>query len=293
MKLWNQALSLFSGCLISALAYAAEIPQIKVTVTDKQCEPMQLTVPAGQVRFVITNKSMRALEWEILNGVMVVAERENIAPGFYQKMTVDLEPGTYETTCGLLTNPHGSLVVQSHHHNPYQLKVQDKIRITAEYKFFLIQLSRQLDKAADNWNRASINPAQRTLYYQLQTLAGAFQRADDRDLADMAGKDRLSQIKAWTQLFRGQTLHLGMLLSRFEALLGQQTLNHDHQQAIQTNLNKLIELVKPLLDKADPDLSEKLAKDFSVWQSDDTQNNQQRLRQDLQKLHLFIDQGES
>ena len=93
-------------------AQAADVPQVKVTVTDKQCEPMNLTVNAGKTQFVILNHSQKALEWEILKGVMVVEERENIAPGFSQKLTANLQPGEYEMTCGLLTNPKGKLVVK-------------------------------------------------------------------------------------------------------------------------------------------------------------------------------------
>ena len=83
-------LSLLTLSLFAHLpaASADEIRQIKVSVNDKQCNPMALTVPAGKTQFIIKNESMRALEWEILNGVMVVEERENIAPGFMQEMTV-------------------------------------------------------------------------------------------------------------------------------------------------------------------------------------------------------------
>lgn len=90
---------------------AADVPQVKVTVNDKQCEPMNLTVKAGKTQFIIQNHSQKALEWEILKGVMVVEERENIAPGFTQKMTANLQPGEYDMTCGLLTNPKGKLTV--------------------------------------------------------------------------------------------------------------------------------------------------------------------------------------
>ncbi len=96
---------------LSANTLAAEIPQVKVTVNDKQCEPMTLTVAAGKTQFVVHNTSQKGLEWEILNGVMVIEERENIAPGFTQKMTANLEPGEYEMTCGLLSNPRGKLTV--------------------------------------------------------------------------------------------------------------------------------------------------------------------------------------
>lgn len=84
---------------------------VVIKVNDGACEPMNLTVPSGQVTFKIQNNSSRKLEWEILKGVMVVDERENIVPSLSDKMTVTLLPGEYEMTCGLLTNPRGKLTV--------------------------------------------------------------------------------------------------------------------------------------------------------------------------------------
>jgi len=86
-------------------------PEISLTVTSTQCQPNELTVSAGLVRFNIANQSDRALEWEILDGVMVVAERENIAPGLTASLLPRLSPGTYAITCGLLSNPRGTLTV--------------------------------------------------------------------------------------------------------------------------------------------------------------------------------------
>ena len=82
-----------------------------IAVNDSACDPMEMTVPSGQTVFNIQNNSGRKLEWEILQGVMVVDERENIAPGLADKMTVTLLPGEYAMTCGLLTNPRGKLTV--------------------------------------------------------------------------------------------------------------------------------------------------------------------------------------
>lgn len=84
---------------------------IKITVGDRTCHPNDLTVPAGRTTFDIFNASKRTLEWEILDGVMVVDERENITPGLRSTMTVRLKPGRYEITCGLLSNPRGTLTV--------------------------------------------------------------------------------------------------------------------------------------------------------------------------------------
>ncbi len=95
----------------TASAGAQGNPDVQVAVNDKACEPMELTVPAGKTTFIIKNNSSKALEWEILKGVMVVDERENIAPTLTQKLTVNLAPGEYDITCGLLSNPKGKLVV--------------------------------------------------------------------------------------------------------------------------------------------------------------------------------------
>lgn len=84
---------------------------VTVTIRGNVCEPNEITVPAGRTTFTIVNQSNRALEWEILDGVMVVEERENIAPGFSQTMTVKLQPGEFAITCGLLSNPRGKLRV--------------------------------------------------------------------------------------------------------------------------------------------------------------------------------------
>lgn len=84
---------------------------VTVIIRDKVCTPNAISVPAGRTTFTIVNQSDRALEWEILDGVMVVEERENIAPGYSQNMTVMLHPGEYAITCGLLSNPRGTLRV--------------------------------------------------------------------------------------------------------------------------------------------------------------------------------------
>jgi iron uptake system component EfeO len=85
--------------------------QVLVTIAGHSCEPNALTVPAGRASFRIVNRSDRAVEWEILDGVLVVEERENIAPGLSQVINANLLPGDYTITCGLLSNPHGTLHV--------------------------------------------------------------------------------------------------------------------------------------------------------------------------------------
>ena len=85
--------------------------EVVVNIHPGNCEPNALTVPAGRASFRIVNRSERAVEWEILDGVLVVEERENIAPGLSQVINANLQPGDYAITCGLLSNPRGTLHV--------------------------------------------------------------------------------------------------------------------------------------------------------------------------------------
>jgi len=121
-------------------ALAADIPQVKITVNDKQCDPMTITVKPGKTQFIIHNASQKGLEWEILKGVMVVEERENVAPGFTQKMTATLEPGEYDMTCGLLSNPKGKLTVTAQ--DGQSAAKPDAMALVgpiAEYKVYVMQ----------------------------------------------------------------------------------------------------------------------------------------------------------
>ncbi len=47
---------------------------------------MNVTVKAGKTQFIIQNHSQKALEWEILKGVMVVEEREKYRAGIHAKI---------------------------------------------------------------------------------------------------------------------------------------------------------------------------------------------------------------
>ncbi|PYY68530.1 multidrug DMT transporter permease [Pseudomonas jessenii] len=106
-----------AGCLfyyaskMAAAKRQANHDEVVVTIHPHSCEPNALTVPAGRASFRIVNRSDRAVEWEILDGVLVIEERENIAPGLSQVINANLLPGDYSITCGLLSNPRGTLHV--------------------------------------------------------------------------------------------------------------------------------------------------------------------------------------
>ena len=91
---------------------AAPAQQV-ISITDKGCEPNDISIKAGEEIFTLTNNSAKAVEWEILDGVKVLFERENILPGFKLDLKPKLKEGTYDMTCGLLSNPKGKLTVTS------------------------------------------------------------------------------------------------------------------------------------------------------------------------------------
>jgi iron uptake system component EfeO len=94
-------------------ATASEPVKTAVTVTDKGCEPADVKVNAGKNIFVITNKSSAPLEWEILQDVKVIEERENIAPGFVQEIKTTLDAGDYIMVCGKKNGSKGKLAVKA------------------------------------------------------------------------------------------------------------------------------------------------------------------------------------
>jgi iron uptake system component EfeO len=125
--------------------------QVTVEVSDTACTPNALSVAAGAPAFAIKNTSTRAIEWEILDGVMVLAERENIAPGFTVVLTPRLEPGNYQMTCGLLSNPKGTLTVVAADGSttalPAPPKLADLVAPTAEYRVYAIKTAAELTSA--------------------------------------------------------------------------------------------------------------------------------------------------
>ena len=161
-----------------------------MAVNDEKCEPMELTVPSGEVVFNIKNNSSRKLEWEILKGVMVVDERENIAPGLADKMTVTLLPGEYEMTCGLLNNPRGKLTVTDSGFKQAggEADLEKLAQPLADYKTYVQNEAAQLVtktaafvaavKAGETEKAKSLFADTRTHYERIEPIAELFNELD-------------------------------------------------------------------------------------------------------------------
>ena len=169
---------------------AAQDGSFNVAVNDEKCDPMEISVPSGQTVFNIQNNSSRKLEWEILKGVMVVDERENIAPGLTDKMTVTLLPGEYEMTCGLLTNPRGKLTVTDSGFKATadQADMAKLEKPLAEYKVYVQGEAKELVakteafvkavKAGDIEKAKSLFAATRYHYERIEPIAELFNELD-------------------------------------------------------------------------------------------------------------------
>jgi iron uptake system component EfeO len=129
----------------------ASDPGIAISISDTACTPSTVTVAAGSHRFSITNTSARVTEWEILDGVMVLVERENILPGTSIGLTPTLKPGIYQMTCGLLANPRGTLTVTAADGTTTAAsappKLADLVAPTGEYRVYAIAAADDLGVA--------------------------------------------------------------------------------------------------------------------------------------------------
>ena len=174
--------------------------EIVVSIHGHACEPNALTVPAGRASFRIINRSDRAVEWEILDGVLVLEERENIAPGLSQVINAKLLPGDYAITCGLLSNPRGTLHVTPTAESDAQAQAKPSmvafIGPLSEFRVYLSSQGNALVKAVTALQQAidAGDLAQAQALYvpareAYQRLAAASQRLAELDNAINARAD--------------------------------------------------------------------------------------------------------
>lgn len=150
---------------------------IAIAITERTCEPAEIMVPAGKASFLVTNRSERVLEWEILDGVMVVDERENIAPGLSRRLTTQLHPGEYAITCGLLSAPRGKLIVKASGEDaPAKLSLMDVVGPMAEYRVYLLAQADALTTSIERLKGAAEAGKAEAMAENLAAANAAFQR---------------------------------------------------------------------------------------------------------------------
>lgn len=92
-----------TGASATAASSKSNAPAKELTfeLTDTGCDPVDATVAAGPVKFVVQNPgTTKTDELELRNADgIIMGERENIAPGLGADFTLTLEPGEYELLC--------------------------------------------------------------------------------------------------------------------------------------------------------------------------------------------------
>ena len=88
-----------AGCV--ARADQAGGDAITVTSTEDSCEISSASAASGTLNFAVTNAGSETTEFYLLasDGLRIVGEVENIAPGASRTLTVLTQPGDYYTLC--------------------------------------------------------------------------------------------------------------------------------------------------------------------------------------------------
>lgn len=74
---------------------------VDVEVVDYAFKPSTISVPAGEITFVLTNNGTQEHEFEIFKGDAVVDEAEGLVPGLARDFVVTLPAGEYIYVCKL------------------------------------------------------------------------------------------------------------------------------------------------------------------------------------------------
>jgi iron uptake system component EfeO len=74
---------------------------IAVTSTDDACQVATNQAPSGTVAFDVSNKGSQVTEFYLMaeDGLRIIGEVENIAPGASRTLTATVQPGSYVTLC--------------------------------------------------------------------------------------------------------------------------------------------------------------------------------------------------
>lgn len=92
----------------AAVAVGACVPNaavggdaIAVTSSDEACEVATNTATSGTVTFDVSNTGSRVTEFYLMaaDGIRIIGEVENIAPGASRTLTATVQPGDYATLC--------------------------------------------------------------------------------------------------------------------------------------------------------------------------------------------------
>jgi iron uptake system component EfeO len=208
------ALLLLSACVPNATtssSKAASGTKLSVVSSSSDCAVSAATAPSGTVAFTITNSTDQATEFYVLadDGLRIVGEVENIAPGAPRKLTVQLAPGHYFTTCkpGMVGDGIGrAAFTVTDSGNRIELAGNEKTQTAAAATNYVAYVKNQVSQlipatsafldaylAGDTAKAKTLYPAARAYYERIESVAESFGDLDpeiDFREADVAAGDQ-------------------------------------------------------------------------------------------------------
>ena len=203
-----------AGCV--AKTDAAASGALTVSSTDSACEVSTATAASGTLTFDVTNAGSDVSEFYLLaeDGLRIVGEVENIAPGASRSLTVVAQPGDYYTLCkpGMVGEGVGkaSFTVSGEKIAATGDDAEQKQKAVDLYAAFVKDQVEQLVPAVDAFTTAyasgddatarNLFPTTRAFYERIEPVAESLGDLDPR--IDYREVDAVAEGLDWTGFHR-------------------------------------------------------------------------------------------
>ena len=203
-----------AGCV--AKTDAAASGALTVSSTDSACEVSTATATSGTLTFDVTNAGSDVSEFYLLadDGLRIVGEVENIAPGASRSLTVVAQPGDYYTLCkpGMVGEGVGkaSFTVSGEKIAATGDDAEQKQKAVDLYAAFVKDQVEQLVPAVDAFTTAyaagddatarNLFPTTRAFYERIEPVAESLGDLDPR--IDYREVDAVAEGLDWTGFHR-------------------------------------------------------------------------------------------
>ena len=202
-----------AGCVAKADTAAGSL---SVDSTDDACAVSTATATSGSLTFDITNGSTQITEFYLLadDGLRIVGEVENIAPGASRTLTVVAQPGDYYTVCkpGMIGEGVGKAAFTVTG-DAVKVNADDAAQLTEAVDLYAAFVKDQVSqlvpavadfvaayKAGDDEKAKSLFAATRTSYERIEPVAEALGDLDPR--IDFREVDAVAEGLDWTGFHR-------------------------------------------------------------------------------------------
>ncbi len=207
-------IGVLAGCVAKTPAAASDT--FAVSASDTACDVSAATATSGTVAFEVTNSGSDVTEFYLLasDGLRIVGEAENIAPGASRTLTVVAQPGEYVTVCkpGMVGDGVGraAFTVSGEKvqiDGPDAEQKQQAVDLYAAFvKDQVAQLVPQVDafvtayESGDDETARAAYPQVRAYYERIEPIAEALGDLDPR--IDYREVDAVAEGLEWTGFHR-------------------------------------------------------------------------------------------